>query len=142
MRNYYQSFISYDIVVNIEAFSHDDNVVFNLTVFDSNYNKCRIENINIDYLKFYLETLMTTINLARNSNHNVSTAKPVILSNANTKLGCVSLNKGEEGVVIVLDQFVKRICTDFYDITIRDIKDSISLLDRITNEFLANIIKK
>lgn len=142
MRRYYQSFISYGIAVNIEAFSHDDNAVFNLTIFDKSYNKCSVENANIDYLKFYLETLMTTINLARNSNHNVSIAKPVILSNTNTKLGCISFNKGEEGVVIVLDQFVKRICPDFYDITIRNIKDSISPLDKITNEFLVNIIKK
>lgn len=142
MRRYYQSFISYGIAVNIEAFTHDDNAVFNLTIFDRSYNKCSVENVNIEYLRMYFETLMTTINLARNSNHNVSTAKPVILSNANTKLGCVSLDKGEEGVVIVLDQFVKRIYPEFYDITIRNIKDSISLLDKITNEFLANIIKK
>ena len=138
MNKYYQAFISNGISVSIEATTHDDNTVFNLTVFDTDYNKCRLENIDIECLKVYFEDLLDDV-LRFSYINNYEIRKPYILSKDGTALGSIAYDKRGDKVIIVLGQFVGDIFLYQRDIVAKHIKELVDMLDDIIEEYGLNV---
>lgn len=138
MNKYYQAFISNGISVSIEATTHDDNTVFNLTVFDTDYNKCRLENIDIECLKVYFEDLLDDV-LRFSYINNYEIRKPYILSKDGTALGSIAYDKRDDKVIIVLGQFVGDIFLYQRDIVAKHIKELVDMLDDIIEEYGLNV---
>lgn len=138
MNKYYQAFISNGISVSIEATTHDDNTVFNLTAFDTDYNKCRLENIDIECLKVYFEDLLDYV-LRFSYINNYEIRKPYILSKDGTALGSIAYDKRDDKVIIVLGQFVGDIFLYQRDIVAKHIKELVGMLDDIMEEYGLNV---
>nr|DAF18155.1 MAG TPA: hypothetical protein [Caudoviricetes sp.] len=138
MNKYYQAFISNGISVSIEATTHDDNTVFNLTAFDTDYNKCRLENIDIECLKVYFEDLLDYV-LRFSYINNYEIRKPYILSKDGTALGSIAYDKRGDKVIIVLGQFVGDIFLYQRDIVAKHIKELVGMLDDIMEEYGLNV---
>ena len=138
MNKYYQAFISNGISVSIEATTHDANTVFNLTAFDTDYNKCRLENIDIECLKVYFEDLLDYV-LRFSYINNYEIRKPYILSKDGTALGSIAYDKRGDKVIIVLGQFVGDIFLYQRDIVAKHIKELVGMLDDIMEEYGLNV---